>query len=111
MSDTEFAGKSVLVSGAGSGIGRATALRFAALGASVAVVDIDSRKGDETVELITKVGGVGLYIEADLSVEQGAADMVRRTVDEFGGLHCAFNNVGFGERRMPLHETPIEEWN
>jgi NAD(P)-dependent dehydrogenase (short-subunit alcohol dehydrogenase family) len=85
-----------LVTGAGSGIGRATALTFAREGAAVTVADVDEAAGAETVRLVESAGGRALFVRADVSVESDVEAMVRATVDAFGGLHCASNNAARG---------------
>lgn len=99
-----FTGKVALVTGAGSGIGRATARAFAAAGARVAAADIAGEAADETASLITKAGGACLSLRADTSLGEDVATMVARTVSTFGRLDIAFNNAGFQEKRGRLAE-------
>ena len=96
-------GKVGLVTGAGSGVGRATAIMFAKDGAKVTVADRDVPAGQETVELIEAAGGTALFVEADVAVLEHVEAMVQATVDRFGGLHCASNNAaaGAGFRFLP----------
>jgi NAD(P)-dependent dehydrogenase (short-subunit alcohol dehydrogenase family) len=94
MSTGEFAGKVALVTGGGSGIGRATALAFAREGALVAIDDISETGGMETVRQIEAEGGRAIFILADVSDEAAVKAMVERTVAEFGRLDIAFNNAG-----------------
>ncbi|EHR53092.1 short-chain alcohol dehydrogenase like protein [Saccharomonospora marina XMU15] len=89
-----FAGKVVLVTGGGSGIGRATAVAFAREGATVAVAGRSPEPLARTVELIGEVGGEGSAIPADVSRPEDVAGLVATTVDRHGGLHVAFNNAG-----------------
>lgn len=86
--------KVALITGAGSGIGRAAALRFAQEGAQIAVVDVDDSGGAETVAQVEKAGGKASYIHADVSVGEQAAHMVARTEALFGRLDILFNNAG-----------------
>lgn len=89
-----FFGKAVLVTGAGSGVGRATALAFAREGASVLIADVDEQSGEETKELIRKIGGRCMVYQVDVSDYDAVGKMVQCAVEEFGRLDCAFNNAG-----------------
>lgn len=89
-----FTGKVVLVTGGGSGIGRATAMAFADAGATVAVAGRRPRPIADTVSRIEKAGGQGSAITADVSRPEDVARLVATTVDRHGGLHVAFNNAG-----------------
>jgi len=91
-----FVDRSVLVTGAGSGIGRATAQLFAAEGARVAAVDQNEADAEKTVALIKDAGGDALAIAADVSSEADCRGMVERTVAAYGKLNIAFNNAGVG---------------
>jgi len=89
-----LAGKVALVTGAASGIGRETALLFAANGAKVACVDLVAEKNAATVSAIEGTGGDAIAITADVAVAAEVEAMVAATVDTFGDLHIAFNNAG-----------------
>jgi NAD(P)-dependent dehydrogenase (short-subunit alcohol dehydrogenase family) len=108
---TQFEGKVVLITGAGRGLGRATARIFAGRGARVAVIDLDASRGEETVRLIKNEGGEGLFVRADVSCAVDVEGAVRATVDAFGGLDCAVNNAVFAVPRRPLADTDIDTWN
>ena len=95
-----FDGKVVLVSGAGSGIGRATAIGFAERGAKVGVADIDRQRADAVAEEIGKAGGTALAIAADAGTPDGIEAMVAGTVRAFGGLDVLHNNA-FGQPKLP----------
>jgi NAD(P)-dependent dehydrogenase (short-subunit alcohol dehydrogenase family) len=91
-----FADRSVLITGAGSGIGRATSQLFAAEGARVAVVDQNEADAEKTVALIKEGGGHAIAIAADVSLEADCRGMVERAVAAHGKLNIAFNNAGVG---------------
>jgi NAD(P)-dependent dehydrogenase (short-subunit alcohol dehydrogenase family) len=97
-----LAGKIALVTGGGSGIGRATSLAFADAGASVMVADINRDGGTESVAMIRDRGGNAEFIETDVSVTDQVDTMVAATVERFGRLDCAFNNAGIGGRWATL---------
>lgn len=93
-------GKAALVTGGGSGIGRATALAMAREGARVAVSDLSKDGIDETVALINAAGGQSIAIQGDVTDEADVANMVARTVLAFGRIDCAFNNAGVAARSV-----------
>src|ERR1700743_165880 len=106
----DFNGKVALVTGAATGIGRATALLFGKRGASVAVVARDPRKAGEVVAEIHAAGGQAAFIAADMRSPEDIARMVAETVETFGGLNCAFNNAGVNGVAAPFHEQTLEEF-
>ncbi len=87
-------GKAALVTGGGSGIGRATAIAMAREGARVAVSDLSKDGIEQTVALINAAGGQSIVIQGDVTDEADVANMVARTVSAFGRIDCAFNNAG-----------------
>ena len=103
-------GRRAVVTGGGSGIGRASALRFAREGASVFVVG-RSANTLETVEEIRAEGGVAIGMVTDAAVEANVARIVARCVEELGGLEIFFANIGVTGTNTPLFEQSVEEWS
>ncbi len=99
----QLEGKVALVTGGGSGIGRATCLAMAREGARVAVADVVLEGGQETVRLIEEAGGQAICIRADVSQAAEVEAMVKQTVETCGRLDCAFNNAGI---EGPVCGTP-----
>jgi NAD(P)-dependent dehydrogenase (short-subunit alcohol dehydrogenase family) len=103
---TSLANKTVLITGATSGIGQATALAFARRGANVAIIGRDIGRGRRAIAACEGVGARASFIEADVTVPAQLRRAIARTCDHFGGLDVAFNNAGIQERRAPLAEQP-----
>lgn len=108
--EKRFEGKAALVTGAASGIGRATALAFAREGAKVLVADVAVEGGEETVRMIKDLGADAAFVKADVSVEAEVAEMVAEAVGRFGGLDVAVNNAGIEGALAPTAEYPEETW-
>jgi NAD(P)-dependent dehydrogenase (short-subunit alcohol dehydrogenase family) len=102
----EFAGKVALVTGAGSGIGRASALAFARRGARVLVADQNAETGAETVQLLQSAGAEGWFVRVDVTNELQVKMLIDECVDVFGRLDFAHNNAGIGAPPAPVHEAP-----
>ncbi len=90
--------KVVLVTGGASGIGFSTAMLSAREGAKVVVADILAKEGQQTVKMIQEAGGQALFVEADVSNAVQVEAMIKKTVETYGRLDCAFNNAGVGSR-------------
>ena len=103
-------GKRAIVTGAASGIGRASALRFAEEGAVVLASDLDAEGLAGTVARIEAAGGRARAVEADAADEAAVADLVRRCLDDFGGLDVCYANAGIGGTMTPVLEQTVEEW-
>ncbi|MGN8216823.1 SDR family NAD(P)-dependent oxidoreductase [Halococcus morrhuae DSM 1307] len=99
-----------IVTGASSGIGRASAERFAAEGASVVIADVDREGGEETVERIENDGGEAMFVDVDVSDESSVEAMVEETVDTYGGLDIAHNNAGISPSYAPTADVSVEDW-
>ncbi|MER8001498.1 SDR family oxidoreductase [Streptomyces sp. NPDC095613] len=110
MNSTGLEGRGVVVTGAASGIGRSTALKFAKEGAKVLVADLDRTGAEEVVKEIEAAGGVALSVVGDLSDQQVVAEVVERAVDAFGGVDVLVNNAGIMDRMSALGETDDAEW-
>lgn len=106
----KLSGKVALITGAASGIGRASALLFAREGARVAAVDIDTDGAEATVAQIAAEGGIALAVTGDVSKASDAEQMVKTTIDAFAGLHVLFNNAGIF-RHGTVVETEEAEWD
>lgn len=103
----EFDGKVALITGAGSGIGRASAVKLAAAGASVMIVDRDAAGLEATAALVSAAGGQVASFVGDVSSGADVKQFVRRAIDTFGGLHLAHNNAGImGPPAMPFIDYP-----
>jgi NAD(P)-dependent dehydrogenase (short-subunit alcohol dehydrogenase family) len=102
--------KVAIVTGAGSGIGAASALRFATEGAAVVVADIRLHKARETVDAIAAAGGQALAVETDVADAGSVAALVDTAVDAFGGLDVLFNNAGT-LRPGTAVELSVEDWD
>ena len=93
-------GKSAVITGAGGGVGRASALRFAEEGARVTVVDLDLDGAKETVQLVESAGGTAVAVGSDVSKEPDVIAAIQTAVDAFGRLDIMFNNVGVPTPRL-----------
>ena len=104
-------GKVAIVTGAASGIGRASALAFAAEGARVVAVDRDAAGLARTAQAIGDLGGSGLAHPADVAVEAEVLRYVELALETFGGLDVVYANAGISGGLTPLFEQTVEQWN
>jgi NAD(P)-dependent dehydrogenase (short-subunit alcohol dehydrogenase family) len=104
-------GKIALVTGGGSGIGRATALALAREGAKVMIADYVPEGGDRTVKMIKEKGGEASFIHTDVSVTRQVEAMVNKTVETYGRVDCAFNNAGIEGRLANTVEATEENFD
>jgi len=105
-----FAGKTVIITGAGSGIGRATAVAFAAEGANIIASDINDDGGAATVAMIRSTGARAEFAHTDVSRADDCAAMVKLAVERFGRLDVAFNNAGINIPVAPIGEVDESQW-
>jgi NAD(P)-dependent dehydrogenase (short-subunit alcohol dehydrogenase family) len=108
---SRFDGKVAFVTGATSGIGRATALAFAREGARVVVADIAADGVEETARLIEQAGGQALAVTCDVSRSEDVRAALDAAVERFGRLDIAFNNAGIEQAIKPAHEVTDDEWD
>ncbi len=104
-------GKSALITGAGTGIGRGAALCFARHGAKVAVADIVPETGEETVRLIKAAGGEAFFVKCNVASAAEVKAMVERVAAQFGRLDCAFNNAGVETALLKLADDTEENFD
>jgi NAD(P)-dependent dehydrogenase (short-subunit alcohol dehydrogenase family) len=104
-------GKVALITGAGSGIGRATARIFAREGARLALADMVEEGGNETLKLVKQAGAEALFVRTDVSKAGDVNNMVARAVEAFGRLDCAFNNAGIEGQRALTHALAEPDWD
>ncbi|NEU30922.1 glucose 1-dehydrogenase [bacterium LRH843] len=102
--------KVAIITGAGAGIGKATALLFASEGASVIVTDINEDNGRETMNEINDQGGEGLFIQHDVTKEEDWKHVVDKTLSSYKTIDILFNNAGIYTIKA-IAETTVEEWN
>jgi NAD(P)-dependent dehydrogenase (short-subunit alcohol dehydrogenase family) len=106
-----FMGKVAFVTGAGSGIGRATALAFAREGASVTIADISEQGLQEAARIIENLGGKALAVKCDVTRGEDVKSALERTLSTFGRLDAAFNNAGSEQKVTKLSDLAEEEWD
>ncbi|MFA5608372.1 MAG: glucose 1-dehydrogenase [Leucobacter sp.] len=104
-------GKSIIITGAASGMGAATATMAAARGASVVLGDIDSKGASAVAKSIVDAGGIAIPVKNDVSNPDDAKKLVAIAVKEFGGLHGAVNNAGVAASGKKLHEESLNTWD
>ena len=102
--------KVAIITGSGSGIGRETALLFAAEGAAVAVADVDTDAARQTVKMIEETGHKAIFVSTDVSRSSDVEALIDHTVEQFGRLDCIFNNAGI-DIAKPIVETSEDDWN
>ncbi|MGE3608281.1 MAG: SDR family oxidoreductase [Bacteriovoracaceae bacterium] len=106
-----FKQKVVIITGAGSGIGKATAIAFAKEGAKVVVSDINETQGKEVLEEIKRNQGEAIFIKCDVSSDQDVKNLIDKTIETFGRLDFAYNNAGIEGAPCSTTECSIENWD
>lgn len=106
-----ISGKTAIVTGAATGIGSASAKRFAAEGANVVVADVNVEDGEETVATIEADGGDAIFVETDVSEAADVEAMVDTALDTFGTIDLAHNNAGVSHEAAYVHELAEETWD
>ena len=105
MAHPDFSGRTALVTGASSGIGRGAALAFARAGANVVLADIDVANGEALAKEIQTAGGNALFVRTDVAQSGDVDALVAAAVSRFGRIDCAFNNAGIEEEQAKLAES------
>ena len=107
-----FRGKVVIVTGASSGIGRATAVEFGKEGAKVALSARRLHECEKVAETVRAAGGEAMAVQTDVTDQDNIRRMVEKTIETYGRLDCAFNNAGIaGDNSIPTHEHSKENWD
>ncbi len=105
-----FTKKTVIVTGAGKGIGKGIALAYAKKGANVIVAEMEEREGTKTVQIIKEQGGEALFVQTDVRRERDIISLMQAANQAYGRIDILINNAGISVFK-PLFELPIEEWD
>ena len=106
-----FVDQHVIITGAGSGIGRGIANRFSKEGAKVVVAEIDQLSGESSAKAICDAGGTAIYLPVDVSSEESIKTLVKNAQEKFGPVHVAVSNAGISETQSSALEITTEEWD
>jgi NAD(P)-dependent dehydrogenase (short-subunit alcohol dehydrogenase family) len=108
---SQLYGKVALVTGASSGIGRATAIAFARAGGKVVAASRRTTEGEETAHYIQEIGGEAIFIKTDVSKAADVETLIEKTIDIYGRLDCACNNAGLGGAASPIADMSEKDWD
>ena len=107
-----FKDKVVLITGAGSGIGQVTALRYAEEGATVVVADLNKEGGQQSLEMINTIGGKAIFIAVDVADYKSVQNLIKETIAQLGSIDIAINNAGIGGKQLKkTAEHSLEDWD
>src|SRR5215831_1538583 len=106
----ELSGKVAIITGAASGMGKAATMLFAKEGAHVVLADLNARDGEQVAH-DASASTRSTFLRTDVSQESDVAALVKRALDDFGGLDIMFNNAGIGGAVGPLEEIGVEDWD
>ncbi|MDR0851105.1 MAG: SDR family NAD(P)-dependent oxidoreductase, partial [Clostridiales Family XIII bacterium] len=104
-------GKVAIITGSGSGMGRATAKRFAEEGAKVVIADVNAEGGNETLSQIQAAGGDAIFVRTDISNPDDCANVVAEAVKNFGKLNVLYNNAALPQKEKSFTDISNEEWD
>jgi NAD(P)-dependent dehydrogenase (short-subunit alcohol dehydrogenase family) len=104
-------GKVAIVTGAASGIGRASAVLFAQSGANVVLADLHERGGEAAAAICSESGNAAIFQKTDVALEADIAALIERAMSRFGRLDVLFNNAGFGGAAEPIEAVSVEDWD
>jgi 3-oxoacyl-[acyl-carrier protein] reductase len=103
--------KVAMITGSGSGIGRASAILFSKEGAKITIADIDEKGGQQTVDIIKQKKGDAIFIHTDVSKANDVERMMKITLEQYGKLDILFNNAGIGMPFMPIEDVKEDFWD
>ena len=104
-------GKVAIITGAGSGIGRAASIKLAARGAKVVLVDFNEQSGVETLNIVISCGGEGIFVQADVSKSTDVQNYVKKAMEAYGKIDILFNNAGIMQRFQRFQDVSEEEFS
>jgi len=104
-------GKVVIITGAASGIGRATSLIFAREGARVIIADVNEKGGEETLAMVNKQGHQGMFVRTDITVETDVKTLIERAINAHGRLDAAYNNAAIEGYQALTADVPVHEFD
>ncbi|MFB7140819.1 SDR family NAD(P)-dependent oxidoreductase [Gottfriedia sp. NPDC056225] len=103
--------KIAIITGGGSGIGRATAIRFAKEGAKIVIADLNEKTGEEALGLIKELGTEAIFVKTNVADSKSIQNLISKTVNRFGGIDILFNNAGIGNSEVRSVDLDEAEWN